>query len=943
MSAFHLSLPRRIAAAFVMLALLVSLLPLANTASAANYSSLEQAAAVVAEKMAQWDTESFSVSFSYKSSKKLGTQEILEMFQNAVFAHNGVPNQGDYLATQGVNSLGFGAVQDDFDGTTHYITIDMAGSLEVMSTKAEEKALEQKIQQVLSSLSLNGKSDYDKIYAIYDYICKNVTYDTATADKYGIWPDLSIDHVRQAYTAYGALINGTAVCQGYTLLLYRMLLAAGIDNRIMVGGIHSWNIVRLGDNYYYLDATWDAGLTEYMWFLRGSSFLGGDYHTPKSEYCTPEFKAKYPIPLLDYGESWPSGDVLGSGSCGENATWTLSGDGTMTIRGTGALYDDCALTCFQDLHIYVKKVIIESGITAIGDRAFQWCSGLEEIQIPDTVTTIGSSAFNSCISLKSITLPDSVTSIGESCFMSCHCLKTVKLSSKLTEIPTYAFNLCLSLTGLTIPASVKKIGYAAFANAFSTDGSASVTIPSTVTEVGTDTFIWSFVGSVTYNASTEKLPDYAFYWCPNLKSVTIGDSVTEIGEEAFAKSWHLGSVKLPKNLRKANYRSFAECYNLTSITIPGTLQNIAHSMFMDCEYLTSVTIADGVKTIEQMAFSGCKRLESITIPASVTKMGTAVFADSSNLKTLQFLGNAPQMDSIAGLDSFHGFYGTLYYPKGNSTWQSIISDPNHSLITFTNPHADGTLHTPGPWQTTKNQHHQVCTGCGDIIGDAPHAWLNNACSICGYRQGSSSGGNTGDNSSGNAEVPTTPSTEPGDTGDNSGGSTEVPTTPSTEPTVPEIIPHEHEFNILDFQPTGHWYRCAVEGCAEHTEEAPHDFSELPCGSVCAECGYDQDSHTYNAFLAEANHHAPMCICGAVKPGEETAHEWDTGVPQGDGKALYTCTVCGYDKVDTSGNIPPEDNRQILLILGIACGVLLLFCGGVTAFVLLKKHSCKPKN
>ena len=124
----------------------------------------------------------------------------------------------------------------------------------------------------------------------------------------------------------------------------------------------------------------------------------------------------------------------------DNLTWTLYDNGTMTISGKGAMKDYGAdgspATQKEDS---VKKVVIEDGVTSIGEYAFQSCTGLTSIKIPKSVTNIGECAFYRCTDLKSIEIPDSVTSIGN-----------------------YAFSDCTSLTSITIPSSVKSIGNGVF-------------------------------------------------------------------------------------------------------------------------------------------------------------------------------------------------------------------------------------------------------------------------------------------------------------------------------------------------------------------------------------------------------------------------------------------------------------------------------------------------
>jgi hypothetical protein len=156
-------------------------------------------------------------------------------------------------------------------------------------------------------------------------------------------------------------------------------------------------------------------------------------------------------------------------------------------------------------------------VTSIGNSAFQLCTSLTTVTIPNSVTSIGTSAFQSCISLTAVTIPNSVTSIRGSTFLACTSLTTVAIPSSVTSIENFAFNSCTSLNAVTIPNSVTSIGDYAFGNCSSLT---SVTIPNSVTSIG----------------------DGAFEYCTSLTSVTIPNSVTSIGDYAFEYCTSLTSV-----------------------------------------------------------------------------------------------------------------------------------------------------------------------------------------------------------------------------------------------------------------------------------------------------------------------------------------------------------------------------------------------------------------
>ena len=295
----------------------------------------------------------------------------------------------------------------------------------------------------------------------------------------------------------------------------------------------------------------------------------------------------------------------------DNLTWKLYEDGTLTISGIGAMkdynYDDNQSPVYKNSN--VKKIVIEDGVTSIGDFAFSNCSGLTSITIPKSVTSIGAYAFSNCDGLTSITIPKSVTSIGDSAFASCISLTSVTLSSSVTSIGNRVFSNCSSLTSITIPDSVTSIGTSAFYNC---SRLTSITIPDSVTSIG----------------------NYAFSNCSRLTSITIPDSVTSIGNSAFSDCSSLTSITIPDSVTSIGNYAFSDCSSLTSITIPDSVTSIGNYAFSNCSSLTSITIPDSVTSIGNSVFKNCSSLTSITIPDSVTSIGKFAFNNCTSLKTI---------------------------------------------------------------------------------------------------------------------------------------------------------------------------------------------------------------------------------------------------------------------------------------------------------------------
>ena len=230
-------------------------------------------------------------------------------------------------------------------------------------------------------------------------------------------------------------------------------------------------------------------------------------------------------------------DLIDSGSCGKNATWELYKDGTLYIKGTGAMTDydfdyntETKVTItnvpWYATHLSsIKKIVIESGITHVGAYSFMDCDAVTEVELPDTLTTI-----------------------GENAFWLCNELKTIKIPSSVTEIGKRAFGGCLELTEVELPEGLKTIGYAAFGSC----GIKTVTIPGSVKEIPSEAFLLAYTQNVVIEEGVEEIGEEAFYYNDQLKSITIPRSVKKIGSNAFAECTSLKSVTISKNCNVAS-------------------------------------------------------------------------------------------------------------------------------------------------------------------------------------------------------------------------------------------------------------------------------------------------------------------------------------------------------------------------------------------------------
>lgn len=316
--------------------------------------------------------------------------------------------------------------------------------------------------------------------------------------------------------------------------------------------------------------------------------------------------------------------VVESGTCGENLTWTLDAAGTLTVSGTGAMKDyNYEGAPWYQSRDSIKTVVIESGVTTIGEHAFSSCSSLTSINFQDSVTVIGEYAFESCSSLTSITIPESVTAIGGFAFYGCFSLTDVSI----TDLDAWCR---IDFTGfLATP-----MGYA---KNIWLDGRriVSVAMPEGITEVKAYTFYgFKDLIQVIIPEGVTTIGDSAFSDCSSLSSITIPEGVTSIGRSAFSDCSSLTSINFPDSVTTIGDRAFYSCSSLSSITIPEGVTTIGNSAFYGCSSLISITLPQGLTAIGDRAFSSCSSLSSIKLPAGVTTIGSAAFSWCSSLSSI---------------------------------------------------------------------------------------------------------------------------------------------------------------------------------------------------------------------------------------------------------------------------------------------------------------------
>lgn len=325
-------------------------------------------------------------------------------------------------------------------------------------------------------------------------------------------------------------------------------------------------------------------------------------------------------------------------SCGANLTYELTqntddpGTYTLTIRGEGAMYDYSSSTVpWNAQKSKITSVVIGNGVTSIGDYAFEDCSALKMLDIPQSVTEIGSKAFLGCSALTSLALPQTVNSIGNTAFQGCSNLETINIPSGVKSIEHDTFHGCEKLKDVTIPACVTLIGNSAFkaCKAFK-----NIEIPEGVTKIGTNAFEdCTQLETVGIPSTATNIRNFAFRNCPKLKSFVFPSGTTQIYPVVLSGCKNLESVTIPEGVTKIWGSAFYGC-SLNSVKLPSTLQTICVQAFYDCDQLSEITIPESVKSIEQSAFESSTELKSVMLAkGSVPTIAKNAFSKSLGTKT----------------------------------------------------------------------------------------------------------------------------------------------------------------------------------------------------------------------------------------------------------------------------------------------------------------------
>ena len=463
------------------------------------------------------------------------------------------------------------------------------------------------------------------------------------------------------------------------------------------------------------------------------------------------------LPMTSFAEE---ANDIASGSCGTDVIWTLTDDGTLTISGSGAMQaykmgewqpSTNVETPWYGSRENITRVVIEDGVTSVGDYAFCGCvnvteiilpdymseigmaafrecsklshiripegvkfierstflrcSNLQEVILPDSVKTLENYAFEDCISLQEFIIPNSVEIMEPSVFMGCSNLKRVVMSTCIKNIDNFMFSGCSSLQEVVIPEGIEYIGIRAFENCSSLQ---EIVIPEGVMCIDRNAFSGcSSLQETVIPESVTKIGGNAFSGCSGLQRAVISSGVTTIEHHLFSRCSNLKHVSLSEKVTKIGWNAFEGCGNLQEIIIPENITEIGAYAFAGCSSLPKVDISENITEIKRYTFEGCSGLQEVIIPKSVTEIGDGAFYECGSLKQLL----VPASVITIGSGAFAGNKNISLVGAKGSAIEAYAKQNNCNFTEHAHEWNDG---DKSNLSCANNKVPYACMGCGAV-------------------------------------------------------------------------------------------------------------------------------------------------------------------------------------------------------------------------------------
>lgn len=374
--------------------------------------------------------------------------------------------------------------------------------------------------------------------------------------------------------------------------------------------------------------------------------------------------------------------AVASGTCGSGVSWTLTDNYVLTISGSGAMsnYISVPNVPWSSYRTEIRSIVIQEGVTGIGENAFYDCTNLTSVSLPDSLQSIEGMAFERCTALSVITIPANVTNVKFSAFSGCTGLEKVFFTGPAPTIGSGAFNGVTAtiyyhdLSGWNTVAGqnyggtltwICRYSFECGDNmtwAMSSGGKLTIQGNGPMWDFDYDIPPWDSVKesiqSVEIYDGPVSIGNNAFRDCTELYSVSLPTTIESIGDSAFRNCTSLNKVIIPNRTDTIGKYAFYNCANLETADL-GYVESIGDYAFIYCSSLKEINFPPELSIIPREGFYQCSSLASVTFSSGVTRIQTRAFADCTSLTEITFKGDAPDISTD---DTFRGVTATAWYP-----------------------------------------------------------------------------------------------------------------------------------------------------------------------------------------------------------------------------------------------------------------------------------------
>lgn len=346
----------------------------------------------------------------------------------------------------------------------------------------------------------------------------------------------------------------------------------------------------------------------------------------------------------------------------------------------------------------LASITVPDSIVSAGQNAFKGCDGLtynskssalflgntenpfvilvsaastdiSGCDIPEGTRVIMPYAFKDCNRMTGVSIPDTVVFIGNSAFYRCEWLNAVSIPAGVTKIRASTFFYCIQMSEVRLPESLTVIEDKAFEDS----GVSSIRFPEGLTYIGDAAFKSTWLAQVSLPDSVTFVGEHAFAECGKLTSLKLSAGLSSISAYTFRQCSGLTHAEIPEGVEAIGMHAFESCTSLTSVTFPSSLRRIDNGAFLNCSALTAVTIPEGVTHLGQNDVSGrgvfedCAKLTAVYLPRSLTFISHGPFGDCTNLESVCYAGSEDEWKTVDTGDAWDACFplgATLHF---NST------------------------------------------------------------------------------------------------------------------------------------------------------------------------------------------------------------------------------------------------------------------------------------